>query len=481
MQNNSVGLIANQFFKKTFINKGLLLLLVVFVLAVLYVTITSWSAFTTNQAIVENYQEETRKSWESNPDKHPHRMAHFGTFVFRQQHPLSIFDSGIESYTGNSIFLESHRQNTANFSEASLSTGLIRFGDLNIAMLLQLILPLILFFIGYSSISSEKENGTLKMIYMQGAKMNQILLGKAIGLFLIACLFFLPALFALWSIVFLQTNAVNSEVVLRSILLSISYVLFFMILCGVTVLISAKSRSSNKALLSLLGIWLLFFIITPKTAQAIGNYMHPNPSKMEFQATIEAEVSKQGDSHNPDDPYFNNLKDSVLLAHNVTDVNDLPFNYSGFIMSKGEEQTSKIYKDEYAKLIKTYRSQNGLTSQLVWLNPYLAVKKGSMALSGSDFDTYVSFLNQTDEYRYVQSQHMNDLQMEFISNKAKSSEGTTHVVKKEYWASFPRFQYEYNSVSSSISKHLLPIGVLFLWLFGLLLIMTRFSNQFKVM
>ena len=45
---------------------------------------------------------------------------------FRLKHPLSTFDFGIESYTGNAVFLEAHRQNMVNFSEAGFSTGLLR-------------------------------------------------------------------------------------------------------------------------------------------------------------------------------------------------------------------------------------------------------------------------------------------------------------------------------------------------------------------
>lgn len=482
MKKQVIILITKQFFKKIFSNKGFLALLTVFIAVLAYVTIDSWQAFEAHHDVVEDHQDSSRKSWEDSPDKHPHRMAHFGTFAFRLQHPLSIFDSGIESYTGNSVFLEAHKQNTANFSEASLSTGLVRFGDLNIAMLLQLILPLIIFFIGYSAITFEKENGTLKIIYIQGATIKEVLLGKSLGLFLVSSLFFLPALLSLWSISFLENHNlnINTAVVVRSLLITISYFLFFMILCCLTIIVSAKSENSNKALLSLLGVWLLFFIIIPKTAQVVGNYIHPNLSKIEFRAAIEAEVSKRGDSHNPNDPYFNSLKDSILKANNVTDVKELPFNYSGFLMSRGEKQSAVIYNEQHKRLIDSYKKQNSITNGLVFLNPYLAIKNLSMSLSGVDFDTYVNFLLQTENYRYRQSQYMNDLQMKFISNKAKSSEGKVHVVKKEHWKALPKFNYEYISISKTIQNQMLAIITLSIWLFFALIIMTKFSNRFKI-
>ncbi len=480
MKKQVVVLIAKQFFKKTFNNKGLFVLLFIYLTILGYVSINSWNAFEKHNHVVEHHQEKSRQSWEDNPDKHPHRMAHFGSFAFRLQHPLSIFDSGIESYTGNSIFLEAHKQHTANFSEASLSTGLVRFGDLNIAMLLQLILPLIIFFLGYSSITSEKENGTLKIMHIQGSKIKEILLGKSLGLFFVSTLFFIPGLIALWSISFLEHFTANSSIVIRATLITISYLLFYIILCCITVILSGLSKNSNKALLSLLGIWLLFFIIIPKTAQVIGNYTYPNLSKIEFKAAIEEEVSKKGDSHNPNDPYFNSLRDSILKANKITDVKDLPFNYSGFLMSKGEKQSAIIYSNQHQKLIKTYRKQNRITNRLVLINPYLAIKNLSMSLSGTDFDTYVSFLSQTENYRYQQSQYMNDLQMKYISNKAKSSEGKVHVVGKENWKALPAFNYQYIPINKTIIKQLLAIVSLFVWLLLTLVFMSKFSNRFKI-
>ena len=208
--------------------------------------------------------------------------------------------------------------------------------------------------------------------------------------------------------------------------------------------------------------------------------MYPNLSKIAFKGTIEEEISKQGDSHNPNDPYFNSLRDSILKAHNVTDVKDLPINYSGFVMSKGEEKSAIIYNKQYNKLIDTYRKQNSITDGLVVLNPYLAIKNVSMSFSGTDFDTYVNFLSQTENYRYKQSQYMNELQMKFISNKATSSEGKVNVIDKTYWKSAPKFNYEFTAVSQTIKTQLSAIITLVVWFLLALLFMIKFSNRFKI-
>ena len=122
----------------------------------------------------------------------------------------------------------------------------------------------------------------------------------------------------------------------RYTILLIAYLMFYNILSIITVLISAHSKTAKEALIKLLGIWLLFVIISPKSLQAVGHYLYPTPSKIEMETIVELELKKLGDSHNPDDPHFKALKDSVLLANKVKNVNDLPFNYSGFVMAQGK-------------------------------------------------------------------------------------------------------------------------------------------------
>ncbi|PTB91957.1 ABC transporter permease, partial [Marivirga lumbricoides] len=129
MRKNIILLIARHFWTSIFKSKILYTLFGVIIILLFYAAYSGVSYHDQNHFRTE-HQEMARQSWEANPDKHPHRMAHFGTFAFRIKYPLSIFDFGIESYTGNAIFLEAHKQNMVNFSDAGFSTGLLRFGEL---------------------------------------------------------------------------------------------------------------------------------------------------------------------------------------------------------------------------------------------------------------------------------------------------------------------------------------------------------------
>ncbi|WP_299312080.1 DUF3526 domain-containing protein [uncultured Aquimarina sp.] len=474
----NIKLFALNFWHNATTPKSFYLLYSIFILLTGYAAVSGINNHITQNEIRLEHQIKARQSWEANPDKHPHRMAHFGTFAFRINASLGIFDYGLESFTGNTVFLEAHRQNSANFSEATFSTGMLRFGELSLSLLLQLVLPLILFFLGFSSVAKDRENGTLKMLLSQGATWKEILFGKSIGLFTISILFFIPIFLAvIIALLMFGQEAANDFLWLRLLLIGSGYLAFLFIISSITIIVSASTRTSKNALLRLLGIWLLLVVLLPKSAQAMGNYWFPTPSKLAFQSAIEKEVIKKGDSHNPNDPHYNNLRDSVLSVHNVSEVTDLPFNYSGFVMREGERITSTLYRKHNKKLVNIYKNQNDVTQFSSFINPFIAIKQLSMTLSGTDFSSYIDFQNQADSYRYQLAQTMNELQMEYISPKKESgSEGKTHVVDHEHWSAFSDFNHQPMTLSKSIKEAFLALISIILWMlftFWLLLFTSK--------
>ncbi len=440
MQQSTVLLIARQFWVNTFKSRAIFPMLILVALITGYAAYSGWKSYTTHNHIRTHYQQVARQSWENNPDKHPHRMAHFGSFAFRLKHPLSLFDFGLESFIGNAVFLEAHKQNTVNFSEASFSTGLLRFGEISLAMLLQVILPLIIFFLGFASVAAERENGTLKLILSQVASWPELLLGKSLGLLALSLLFFLPVvLVVLLLLCFTDGGLLTADVGLRYGSIVLSYLLFFGVISIITVLVSAFSSTSKDALIKLLALWLFFVIVLPRTTQALGNYFYPSPSKIAFEAAVEEELISKGDSHNPDDSHFRALKDSLLLSYRVESVAQLPFNYSGFVMREGERMSAHIHQQHREALLQTYQQQNRFTQLTAFINPYVAVKRLSVALSGTDFDSYAAFQQQAEDYRYHLAQEMNELQMEFISNTRPGPDDQPQLISRDHWEEFPDF------------------------------------------
>jgi ABC-2 type transport system permease protein len=126
MRQSVTLLLAKHFLKNVFASAAVYVVGVLMMILLAFAAASGWKQYVMQNKLRQHYQQVARESWEGNPDKHPHRMAHYGTFAFRLKHPLTVFDFGIENFLGNAVFLEAHKTNTVNFSEASFSTSLVR-------------------------------------------------------------------------------------------------------------------------------------------------------------------------------------------------------------------------------------------------------------------------------------------------------------------------------------------------------------------
>ncbi|KAF2506597.1 ABC transporter permease [Flavobacterium foetidum] len=473
-------LIARHFRNSVFKNAAIYIITIFIGLLLLYAAFSGWDNYRSQNETSEKYQHESREDWLKNPDKNPHRMAHYGNFAFRKSSSLSVFEFGMEPFFGNAIFLEAHKQNTANFSEAGFSNSMLRFGEISIAMVLQILLPLLIFFIGFNSVAYERENGTLKIFLSQGVSWKQLLTGKTLGIASVVMIIFIPTIMVLVFIwLLLQNFSISADEVIKMILFVFFHFVYLMFFCVTAVLVSASSKTSKKALVSLIGIWLIFTIILPRTTQAIGAYLYEAPSKIKFGSDIEKDILKQGDSHNPNDVHYKAIKDSLLRVYKVDSVQKLPFNYSGFIMTEGERISSNIYNQHLEELLKIYAKQNSFSKAVSFLNPYIAMKNLSMGLSNTDYDSYIDFQKQAEVYRYNMAQKMNALQVKYISNKKPGPNDKPLTIGKEHWADVEEFHYEPKGIAAIIKTEILSIISITLWIIGFFVLVLFASKKLK--
>lgn len=479
MQRTNTFLFAKQVCRSVLKRRTFYVLWLLFLVLLIYAGLTGHRQMKAQNQMLQQYQQHIRKSWIDNPNKHPHRMAHFGSFALRLRHPLSMFDFGMENYTGNAVFLEAHKQNTVNFSEASFSTGILRLGELSIAMLLQIILPLIIFFLGFNTVARDRENGTLKIIISQGAGIYPLLFGRSLGLLLLSSLFFIPA-FLLTGFLLTTHSQDSVSVGGRFAFICFSYIAFFWVIAVVSVAVSAKSYTSRSALIKLLGLWIMLAIILPKMVQVASRYAYRSPTKLSFETAIEKDILKQGDSHNPEDPFFKNLKDSLLKKYNVDSTHKLPFNFGGAVGKAGEQLSTETYIRHQEKLTGLYRKQNALLKAFAWINPFVMIKSNSMAFAGSDFEAYAWFQQQAEAYRYSLAQRMNDLQIRYVSNYSPKEGSHVLHIDKKHWEEFEDFQYKFLPVRKIFQNDWASVAALIFWLVIPIAIMYIISKRFKI-
>ena len=474
MQLNFIQIIARQEWNSIFRSKIPLALYAVLLTVSLLASFTGWqyvSRFNEQQAAA---REEVHDHWMNQPNRHPHRVAHYGYLVFREKSPLSFFDFGLDSYVGNSVFLEAHRQNTVNMSEAGFSNGMLRFGELSMAMVLQVLVPLFIIFIGFHTVAGLKQNGVLKILLCQRASYLDILLGKTLGLTLVTWALFLPLLFTslLVGIVSLSGHF-SMESFFRAGLIVLLYSLYFLVITMLVVAVSAVSSNARNALMVLVLVWIVFFIVIPKSAQTLGNSLFEAPDKIAFEHSIEEDVSKEGDSHNPDDPHFSTLKAATLKKYGVDSIQALPVNYGALVMQEGENISSRIFNTHYDRLIQTYKMQNSVSSVLAFADPFLAIRNISMNLSGTDFDTFTAFQKQTEKYRFDKTKILNELHLTQIKYKDDSKQ----KVSAGNWQQQAEFHFQPVPVSKNLINGMLSITALMTWVLAGFLALHFISSK----
>ena len=186
-------------------------------------------------------KEHLRAQWESIDAMNPHSAAHYGTYVFKPVNLMSSLDDGVSSVTGNVLRVEGHVQNEMVHSEASQMQAVSRFGKLKSSLLLKYIVPLLLIFLAFSSVSNEKQSGRMKLLIMQGARPFQLILAKTLSVWLVGALL-LSLVVVIYSL--LNISSLDGEVFTRTGLFFVSYSLYYFIITGLTVYLSARWQNA---------------------------------------------------------------------------------------------------------------------------------------------------------------------------------------------------------------------------------------------
>lgn len=424
-------------------------------------------------------QAAAQDAFENQPDRHPHRVVHYGHFVYRLPSALAAFDAGVDPFTGSSMFLEGHRQNSANFGDVMQSSILTRFGQLTPAFVLQILAPLVLVFLGHGVLAQERERGTLRQLLLQGASTRDIVVGKLLALGLVAAVFMLPAVMGLA----IMASAPGASALL-ALMLMLAYALYLGIWCVLITAASAVLARRRDALLVLVAIWTLSALLVPRVAPDVAYAALPLPDRLQTQVGIGRDLRMLGDSHNPDDPYFSAFRQKVLDRYGVTRIEDLPVNYNGLISVEGERLTSKLF-DQYADhSAEIQHRQNAVVLGFSVLSPSIALRQLSMTAAATDLSAHLRFLEQAETYRYTVVQQLNQLQADGVSyaDDAARDAGADQRkrVDSSHWQEIPRFDFQPRA-TSVIFQSMLP-GLLILggWCVLALLFLTWASRRLGV-
>ncbi len=404
----------------------------------------------------ERLQQVADQQWNSQPDRHPHRVVHYGHYVFRPLTALAFFDFGVAPFTGSTLYLEGHRQNSANFSDAGQSSLLLRFGQLTPAFVLQVLAPLLLVFLAFGSLARERERGQLRLMLAHGVSGGALVAGKLAAHGILSVALAAPALAALVAIA-----AADPLLAAPAGWLALGYAAYLLLWSVAAVLLSALARRARDALLLLVGAWALMAVLLPRVLPDLAADMVPRPTRIEMEAAVHAELARIGDSHDPDDPYFRNFRDSVLKRYGVSQVEDLPVNYKGLVIEEGERLTSELFLSSMQRDFALQAAQGSLLDTAAMAVPLLALRSMSAALADTDRSAHERFLLAGEDYRYRLIQALNRLHAE----KVRYHDDRAQRIAADYWRALPRYRHPPSPLERTVTQRVWPaLAILAGWL-----------------
>lgn len=408
------------------------------------------------------------KSFVDQPDRHPHRMVHYGHYAFRTPSPLSTLDPGIDAYTGNSIFLEGHRQNSAMFADSRQGTALTKLGSLTPAFIVQTLAPLLLILIGYSGISRERESQTLSYLLSQGTSGVTLIAGKGLALLSVVALILTPltisALFTLGS----------GEGLLAVASFVLGYALYLIVWVLLILLASSVFSKNSGSFTALAFVWILLCIVMPRVASTTASTAVPSAGKIETDFAVKAELRKLGDGHNTNDPAFKQFKQSLLNKYNVSSIDELPVNFRGLVASESEAKLTSVLNKFAEQRMQAELKQTKVSRYFGWVSPMVAIRSLSMIVVGTSIETHHRFLRETEQLRFDFVQGLNKVHVEKLSyqddmNRNASTEATKQArVSAQNWQILQDFTFNVDSSKARAQRSIPAFLQLLLWIAVLL-------------
>jgi len=387
-----------------------------------------------------------------------------------------MLDRGVDGFTGQSVWLEAHKQNEFKFRPAQDATAVQRFGELTAATVMQLLLPLLIILLSFSAFAGEREQGTLRQLLSLGVKKTDLAWGKALGIAGALGALIVPAtVIGVVALALTSENGMLGSSAPRMALMFASYLLYFGVFIGVSLAVSARAKSSQMALVVLLAFWIVNGLIAPRAIADVAKRAYPTPSAFAFQQAIDREMQGGPDGHDTADKRAEALKQRVMKQYGVDKLEALPVSFAGVSLQEGEEHGNVVFDKHYSALWNRFERQNRLKQLAGLFAPMLAIHSVSMGLAGTDFAHHRDFAAAAEDYRRMLVKKMND-DMTYNAGKQDFS----YLAQPAVWRSVEGFEYDAPSTGWALRNQVASLGLLALWFVASASAALTFTARIKV-
>lgn len=469
---NGLLFVAWKEIRLAFCERIIVFLCVVIILLLGFSLFAGFKSYQLKKEILINAQNEKREEWHNHGDKHPLNAAHYGAFALKPKTILSLFGFIPNTYTGISVYSEAHNEYEFKFRPVQDYSSIVRYGELSTSMVMQVLLPLLVIFLAFSSYIRERKSRTLKLMMSQGVSAHAIIWGRALAYGTILLIILLPFFIGL---VLMAGSAVNidsiPDVGRRSVLLIGAYATYLFLVVAITVYVSMRLTGRN-ALLALLTGWAFFVILMPKTVANLGEGLYPLPAIEEFKAQIEESKRNGLDGKTPPSVRMEELEKEYLRKYGVGSIERLPFNFNRVSVQAEIDYDNRIYDYHLEGIRTVFKKQDRLSSIAGVFNPLIATQRLSMSLSGTDFHAIDHFEREVEDYRRMLVKQMN--------NDTNYGEFHEYDSGMDPFGDTEGFAYQVPTFQTALKPYYLELISLMVWVVFVILLLNSSSKRLQL-
>ncbi|WP_067147812.1 DUF3526 domain-containing protein [Pseudotamlana agarivorans] len=333
-----------------------------------------------------------------------------GIYLTSKPAPLAVISNGQSDifpyYTKINISSTNAGKDNDNF-ENPLN---IATGGFDLAFVFVFILPLLIIAFSYNILSSEKEQGTLRLLLSMPINIKLWLLKKIVFRYVFIVL--LISVLLSVSLILVGVNILNDAYL--SVLLGIAlYTLFWFALAF---FINLLNKSSSQNIIFLLGTWLLFVMIIPSIVNIVSSSIYPSPSRVEY-VTAKRDIEKD----------FEKKEEAVLQKYYEENPSEKENKGETTNRVRAYWDKNFILLDEKRKFMNAFESkfenqstkQRALANSLSWLSPAILLQNTMNKIAGTDTQHYldfqkkaVNFQKEWTQYFYIKYKNHQKLTVE---------------------------------------------------------------------
>jgi ABC-2 type transport system permease protein len=422
--------------------------------------ISGWSQYQRSEQERAHFTEEARNQWLGQGERHPHRAAHFGTYVTKPELSLAFFEPGLRPFAGQTLWLEAHDRpafaNIPSEDDATLNTGV---GMASGSAILQIMGGLLALTMSALAFARERETGILRQILAQGTSARALVWGKFLALCLaIGGPLCAGALLLAAGAAALAAPGDRVDIVLRALMLIGGDALLIGALIAVGLAVSAVARSSRMAVLVAFAIWVGGFVIAPRLAATLIEQVSAAPGLAAYQQAVTRDFNEGIDARGGYTAQLRALEQSTMRRHGVTRLGDLPVGFSGLRMRHMDQWRTEMDDIQYRRLTDTYDRQLLIRVAMSTTAPFIAARSFSQGMAGMDWFHYRDFLEAAERYRREFGFRMNRVLEKGVLGDHWEMDGDISD-----WSSVPPFQYQTPRFGWAVARQAPFLAVLLAW------------------